>query len=115
MAKFMTDVLKHKILNALRGTSFSVDALELALFTVAPTTSSGGTEVVGGSYDRQPFTLDAPASGTTDNAAQIQFLDMPACTVVAAAVCDAVTGDILWVVADVCPAPVEPNLLGTEE
>ena len=97
MAKFMTDVLKHKIIDALRGTSFSVDALELALYTVAPTTAGGGTEVTGGSYSAQDFTLDTPASGTADNVGQIQFLDMPGVTVTAAAVRDKLTHEPLWV------------------
>ncbi len=97
MSKFLTNTTKHAVINALRGASWSVDSLTVALFTAAPTVSTGGTEVVGGSYARQPMTLATPGSGASSNTANVAFVNMPACTVLACAICDGVTGDILWV------------------
>lgn len=94
MSKFLTDAWADAFINALRGTAFSVDELEVALYTVAPTRAGGGVEVVGGSYAAQPFTLEAPASGASENEAQIPFNDMPECVVVAAAIRDKVTGTV---------------------
>jgi hypothetical protein len=74
--------------------------LTVALYTVAPTDTGGGTEVSGGSYARQSITFDAAATatGTTTakNAAEILF---PVATgnwgtVVAAAVF--VGSDMVW-------------------
>jgi hypothetical protein len=45
----------------------------LALFTVAPSESGGGTEVTGGAYARQAVTFGAPASGSMSNSAVIEF------------------------------------------
>lgn len=67
----------------------------IALYTVAPTdVGTDGTEVNGGSYARQPiaFTLATGGAGRIDNSALITFTSMPACTVVAAALFDAVSG-----------------------
>ena len=45
----------------------------LALFTVAPTETGGGTEVSGGAYARQSVTFGTPADGTMKNSAAIEF------------------------------------------
>lgn len=45
----------------------------LALFTVAPTETGGGTEVSGGAYARQAVTFGTPASGAMKNSAAIEF------------------------------------------
>ena len=65
----------------------------IALFTVAPTDSTSGTEVSGGSYARQAVTMLV----TGDTASNTATIDWPAATaswgtVVAAAIMDASTG-----------------------
>lgn len=64
----------------------------LALCTTAPTRSSGGTEVTGGSYARQPISM-ASALSTADisSDANITFTSMPTCTVTGAKIMDAST------------------------
>lgn len=69
----------------------------VALFTVMPTASGGGTEVVGGSYARQAVTMSAGAAGVSSNAAPLSFTAMPAGTVVGAGLYDALTvGNLLY-------------------
>lgn len=98
MAKFLTDYAGGQVINWLRGISPTpVSALSLALYTVAPTVSGGGTKVTGGSYTDQPVTLAMPGSSTSSNSTVVTFVNMPTCTVVAAALVDAVSGDVLWV------------------
>jgi len=65
----------------------------ISLYTVAPTDSTAGTEVTGGSYARQAVTM----SVTGDTASNTATIDWPAATaswgtVVAAAIMDASTG-----------------------
>lgn len=45
----------------------------VALFTVSPTPSGGGTEVAGGGYGRQVVAFSAPVNGQTANTADIFF------------------------------------------
>lgn len=86
-------VLEH----ALRNTSWtSPSTVYMALFTVAPTDSSGGTEVTGGSYARQAMTF-AAASGTPRKCVTSADITFPTATanwgtVVAWAIMDASTG-----------------------
>lgn len=79
MAAF-SDYLKAAIANVLRGVAFpAVPAnFHQALYTVAPTSAGGGTEVTGGSYARIVIPTaagqwDAPGVGTptTSNTPQI--------------------------------------------
>jgi hypothetical protein len=65
----------------------------LALYTVAPTDSSAGTEVTGGGYVRQTVTLTTSGSDTTNSAA-VEYPTATAGygTVVAVAVLDASSG-----------------------
>ena len=72
----------------------------LALYTVAPTDSTAGTEVSGGSYARQTITFGAASGGTASNDANVDFSGMPACTVVAVAVLDASTSGNMLVYGD---------------
>ena len=68
----------------------------VALYTVAPGEAGGGTEVTGGSYARQIATFSAAASGATSNDSNIDFTNMPAATVVAIGIFDALTtGNLL--------------------
>lgn len=95
MAKF-SDYYEDKIIeHMLRGQGFTPPStLYLALYTVAPSDAGGGTEVSGGSYTRQPFTLTAASGGTTSNSADIIFPTATADwgTIVAVGIFDAQTG-----------------------
>ncbi len=77
--------------SATRPTSWYV-----ALYTVAPTDTGGGTEVSGGSYVREAitFSVSGTAPATATNSADIEFPEATANwgTVVAAGVFDASTG-----------------------
>jgi len=91
-----TALLDH----VLRNTAYTPAAtVYAALYTVAPTATTPGTEVSGGSYARQAATFAAAAAGSTSNSAPITFPVATGAwgTVVAAAVCDAVAaGNILY-------------------
>ena len=93
----LSDYLENKVLDHILGTtSYTMPTAYLALYTVAPTDSSAGTEVSGGSYARKTIAFNAASSGAAVNSANIDFTGMPTATVVAVAVCDALTsGNIL--------------------
>lgn len=97
MAGSLSNYAENKVLDHILGTtSYTMPTVYLALYTVAPTDSTSGTEVTGGSYARQAAAFSAAASGATSNSSNIDFTGMPACTVVAVAVCDALTsGNII--------------------
>lgn len=99
MAGNLSDYLEDKLLDHFLGTtSYTMpSSIYVALYTVAPSDAGGGTEVTGGSYARQSAAFDAASSGATQNSANIDFADMPACTVVAIGVHDASTGGNLLV------------------
>jgi hypothetical protein len=65
----------------------------IALYTVAPTDSTAGTEVTGGSYARQAVTMTVTGD-TASNSATVEWPAASASwgTVVAAAIMDAPTG-----------------------
>jgi hypothetical protein len=90
-----TDYLENKVLDyVFSGGSFSQPGTKyLALYTVAPTDSSAGTEVTGGGYVRQTVTLTTSGSDTTNSAA-VEYPTATANygTVVAVAVLDGSTG-----------------------
>ena len=90
-----TDYLENKVLDyVFSGGSFSQPGTKyLALYTVAPTDSSAGTEVTGGGYVRQTVTLTTSGSDTTNSAA-VEYPTATAGygTVVAVAVLDASSG-----------------------
>ncbi len=76
MAGSASDYLENAILNAvLNQTSFVVSTPYVALCTVAPTDSSGGTEVSGGSYARAASTTSWPTAttGTCSNDVAIAY------------------------------------------
>jgi hypothetical protein len=73
----------------------------VALYTVAPSDSGGGTEVSGSGYAREAVTFDAAATpgGTTSNTGAVSFTASGGSfgTVVAIGIFDAVTvGNLLW-------------------
>ena len=73
----------------------------VALYTVAPSDSGGGTEVSGGGYARKTVTFAAATSGagTTSNTGDVSWTASGAAfgTVVAIGIFDALTsGNLLW-------------------
>ncbi len=97
MAGNLSNYLENKVLDHILGTtSYTMPTTYLALYTVAPTDSTSGTEVTGGSYARQAISFNAASSGAATNDANVDFSGMPTATVVAVAICDALTsGNIL--------------------
>lgn len=93
----LTNYAENKVLDHILGiTSYSMPTPYIALYTVAPTDASSGTEVTGGSYARQAGAFSASSGGASANSGNIDFAGMPACTVVAVAITDASTsGNIL--------------------
>lgn len=99
MAGNLSNYLENKLLDHFLGTtSYTMPSpVYVALYTVAPSDAGGGTEATGGSYARQTATFSAASSGATSNAANIDFTNMPACTVVAIGIHDNITSGNLLV------------------
>lgn len=99
-----SDYLRLANLNAaLRGVSFtSPSSHYLALYTVAETSSGGGTEVTGGGYLRVSATFGAPSGFSSSNTGQVTFPTPSAIwgQVVSAAVWDAISGGHLLYYGD---------------
>lgn len=98
MAGNISDYLENKLLDHFLGTTTYTKptTVYVALYTVAPSDAGGGTEVAGGSYSRQVATFSSASSGTTSNSSNIDFTNMPACTVTAIGIHDnATTGNLL--------------------
>ncbi len=95
MAGSLSDYAENKLLDHVLGTtSYTKPTTYVALYTVAPSDSSAGTEVSnsgGSSYARQAASFSAASGGATSNSANIDFTDMPACTVVAIGILDSGT------------------------
>jgi len=97
MAGF-TDYSEDLVLDWLltAGAATRPTAWYVALYTVAPTDTGGGTEVSGGSYTREAitFSVSGTSPATATNSADIEFPEATANwgTVVAAGVFDASTG-----------------------
>jgi hypothetical protein len=76
MAGF-SDYLEDKVLDhVFGGNAYTAPAtLYVALYTVAPTDTGGGTEVTGGSYVRQSgtFTVSGTNPTTASNSAAIEY------------------------------------------
>ncbi|ANN76808.1 hypothetical protein [Bordetella flabilis] len=95
-----TSYLQSAVLNHVFGaTAFTKPtSLYVALYTVAPNFSGGGTEVTGGSYSRRTATFDpASVNGGSSVAANSAALVWPAATanwgtLTAVGIFDAVTG-----------------------
>lgn len=99
MSGSITQYLEDKIVDHILGTATYTkpSAVYLALYTVAPTKTTSGTEVTGGSYVRKIATFTASSSGLSSNSADISFTSMPTCTVVAVGVFDSLTsGNLLF-------------------
>ncbi len=94
MPNNLTNAAENLILDHFLGVAnYAFDStIFAALYTVAPTDSTSGTEVTGGSYARQAITFDAAVAGATQNTSNVDFTNMPACTTVAIAIHTASTG-----------------------
>jgi|SRR6056300_126994 len=94
MAGNLSDYLEDALLDHFLGTSSltAPSAVYVALFTVAQDDAgTAGTEVSGGSYVRKAASFDASSGGATANTSDIDFTNMPACTVVGVGVYDHVS------------------------
>lgn len=103
MAGNLSDYAENKILDHSVGkASWTSPTIYVALYTVAPTDSTSGTEVSGGSYARvttSASTWNSASAGATSNASAIVFPTASASwgTVTAVALVDASTaGNIVW-------------------
>lgn len=100
MAGSLSNYAENKVLDHVLGTtSYTMPSTYLALFTVAPTDSTAGTEATGGSYARQSLSglFNSASGGAASNNANIDFAGMPACTIVAIGIMDNSTGGNLLV------------------
>lgn len=103
MAGNLSDYAENKILDHSTGkTTWTMPSVWLALYTTAPTDSTSGTEVTGGSYARKSTAgtdWNAASAGSTSNANALAFPTASASwgTVKAVALVDASTsGNIIW-------------------
>ena len=105
MAGF-SDYLEDKVLDhVFGGVAYTAPGtLYVALYTVAPDDTGGGTEVTGGSYARQTstFTVSGTDPTTATNAAAIEYPTATGDygTVVAVGILDALSGGNLLAYAD---------------
>jgi hypothetical protein len=95
-----SNYLEDKILNAtlVNGQSYAAGNVYAALYSVAPTESTAGTELTGSNYSRQQVTFSV-SSGVASSTANVTFGAASAdwSTAVAWAITDAVsTGNILY-------------------
>ena len=99
MAGNLSDYLENKVLDHFLGTkAYTMPAtVYIALYTAAPNDAGCGTEATGGSYARQTATFSAASGGATSNDTNIDFASMPAATIVAIGVHDAITSGNLLV------------------
>lgn len=100
MAGSLSNYAENKVLDHVLGTtSYTMPSTYLALFTVAPTDSTAGTEATGGSYARQSLSglFTSASGGASSNNANIDFAGMPACTIVAIGIMDNSSGGNLLV------------------
>jgi len=111
MAGF-TDYLEDKVLeHVFGGNAYSAPStLYVALYTVAPTDTGGGTEVSGGAYARQSaaFTVSGTNPTQASNSAAIEYPTATANygTVVAVGVFDALTSGNLLAYANLTASKV---------
>jgi hypothetical protein len=98
MAGSKTDYYEEKVIQHLFESAYTApDPLYVALYTVAPTDSTAGTEVSGGAYARESVAQGTgwtSSGNATENASDITFTEATASwgTVVAFSLMDALTG-----------------------
>ena len=105
MAGSFSDYLEDKLLkHAFTNTTYTpASTLYVALYTVAPSDSGGGTEVSGSSYSRTSVAFSVSGTGTLfTNSSAVEFAAATASwgTVVAVSVYDASTGGNMLAWAD---------------
>ena len=102
-----SNYLSNEILDhVFSGNAFTAPSnYYVALYTVAPTASGGGTEVTGGGYVRRSATFTTSATQSTNQSA-VEFPTASAAygTVVAASVMDATSGGNLLAFANLTAA-----------
>ena len=91
MSAFPTTNYIETILNLIKTGHY------LALYTVAPTVSGGGTEVTGGSYARIALTFGSITAGAMSNTVAVTFTGLPATTITHFGIISASTGGTLKV------------------
>ncbi len=103
MAGSKSDFYEEKVIQHLFESAYTApDPLYVALYTVAPTDSTSGTECAGGAYARESVAQGTgwtSSGNATENAADITFTEATASwgTVVAFALMDAATvGNMLY-------------------
>jgi hypothetical protein len=97
----LTNYLENALLNAtVRNTTYTSPAtVYLALYSVAPTASTSGTELSGSGYSRQAITFNAPSGGAVTSNVTVTFGPATSnwSTIKATAVVDASTsGNIMY-------------------
>lgn len=98
MAGSLSNYAENKVLDHILGTTtFTKPTTYVALYTTAPTESTAGTEVTGGSYARLAGEWDASSGGASSNSGNLDFTGMPACTVVAVGILDSLSGGNLLI------------------
>lgn len=94
-----TNTAENKILDHISlVTSWTpTSPLKVALYTVAPTETGGGTEVTGGSYSRTNVVFSAASNGTISNSNDVVFPVATASwgSVVAAAIYDSASSPVM--------------------
>ena len=110
MAGF-SDYLEDKVLDhVFGGVAYTAPTKHVALYTVAPTDTGGGTEVTGGAYARQTstFTVSGTDPTTATNAAAVEYPTATANygTVVAVGILDASSGGNLLAYANLTASKV---------
>ena len=110
MAGF-SDYLEDKVLDhVFGGVAYTQPTKHVALYTVAPTDTGGGTEVTGGSYARQTgaFTVSGTNPTTASNSAAIEYPTATANygTVVAVGIFDALSSGNLLAYANLTTSKV---------
>jgi hypothetical protein len=103
MAEF-TQYLENKILDhVLNNTSYSSPTtVYVGLFTTAPTDTTSGTEVSGGSYARQVLSVSTASDGVVTSDADVTFPQATASwgTIVALGIHDALSSGNLLMYTD---------------
>ncbi len=110
----ISNYLENALINAvLRNIPYtSPSAVYLALYTSDPTDANTGTEVTGGSYQRQQITFSAPSDGMVSNSNEILFPVATANwgTVTHIGILDAATGgNLLFYGAVTTPKTISTN------
>jgi len=100
VANNLSSAAAGKLLDHVNGvTAFTepTTPLKLRLYTVIGTSTAEGTVVTGGSYVAQTITMGAQSGLSAANTNTIDFVNMPACTVVAVEIWDSAGTPVrLW-------------------